>query len=78
MEGEVKSNESEYKGQTLSANLPWKVQFAVPAPDGGKDIKVLAHLVSGRTSLSKLSLCLLCMGRRGFWIREARGGVCRG
>jgi hypothetical protein len=52
LEGTVLSNETQYHDKdgepiTLSANLPWKVEFKVPAPDGGKDVKVLAHLVSG-------------------------------
>ncbi|EFN58845.1 hypothetical protein CHLNCDRAFT_140698 [Chlorella variabilis] len=34
------------KKHDLSATLPVKVQFMVPAPDGGKDVKVLVHLVS--------------------------------
>ncbi|GAB4820747.1 hypothetical protein N2152v2_007793 [Parachlorella kessleri] len=43
LEGTVLSDESQYKGQKLSANLPWKVQFSVPGPEG-KDVKVIAHL----------------------------------
>lgn len=45
-EGTVVQNVAQYKGQELSANLPWKVEFAVPAPDGGaKPVKVLTHMV---------------------------------
>lgn len=43
-EGVVVQNVSDYQGQTLSANLPWKVEFQVPGPEG-KNVKVLAHLV---------------------------------
>jgi hypothetical protein len=47
----VQANVGDYKHHdgkqhTLSATLPVKVQFMVPAPDGGKDVKVLVHLVS--------------------------------
>lgn len=44
LEGVIQANVTEYKGEILSANLPWKIQFSVPAPDGGKDVKVIAHL----------------------------------
>ncbi|KAI3436639.1 hypothetical protein D9Q98_006055 [Chlorella vulgaris] len=50
MEGVVlQPNVGDFKHQDgkqheLSATLPVKVQFAVPAPDGGKDVKVIAHL----------------------------------
>jgi hypothetical protein len=52
MEGTViKPNVCDYKHHDgkqhlLSANLPVQVQFMAPAPDGGKDVKILAHLVS--------------------------------
>lgn len=46
MEGVVQADVSQYKGLTLSANLPWKVQFQAPGPEG-KPVKVIAHLVSG-------------------------------
>lgn len=45
LEGTVVQNVTQYNGIELSANLPWKVQFEVPAGDG-KPVKVLAHLVS--------------------------------
>lgn len=32
-----------FKGKQLSSNLPYKVQFMVPAD--GKDVKVISHLV---------------------------------
>ena len=34
-----------YKGAKLSANLPYKVEFAIPQ-EGAKPVKLLAHLVS--------------------------------
>jgi len=46
MEGIVQADARKGDGIELSATLPWKVQFAAPAPDGGKDVKVIAHLVS--------------------------------
>ena len=51
MEGTVLlPNVNDYQGQdgrqhTLSANLTVKCQFAAAAPDGGKDVKIIAHLV---------------------------------
>lgn len=33
----------DFKGKKLSANLPYKVEFRIPADD--KDVKVIAHLV---------------------------------
>ena len=44
MVGEVLDQVDTYKGHELSATLPLKVQFAVPAD--GKDVKLIAHLVS--------------------------------
>ena len=32
-----------FKGKKLSSNLPYKVQFMVPAD--GKDVKLISHLV---------------------------------
>lgn len=34
----------QYKGQKLSANLPYKVEFMIPV-EGSKDVKLIAHLV---------------------------------
>ena len=34
-----------YKGAKLSANLPYKVEFAIPQEDGAKPVKLIAHLV---------------------------------
>lgn len=42
-EGVVQGNVAEWKGQTLSANTPWKTLFMVKGPDGN-DVKVIAHL----------------------------------
>ncbi|CAN6465399.1 unnamed protein product [Victoria cruziana] len=42
MEGEVKDNVSVWKGKHISANLPFKVQFATQVD--GRDIKFFAHL----------------------------------
>ena len=45
MEGVVQGDARKGNGIELSATLPWKVQFAAKGPDG-KDVKVIAHLVS--------------------------------
>jgi hypothetical protein len=45
LEGVVQADARQFKGMELSATLPWKVQFEVAAPDGGKPVKVIAHLV---------------------------------
>ena len=45
MEGTVTAIVKEHKGKELSANLPIRVQFALPATDGGKETKLIAHLV---------------------------------
>ncbi|KAF3785854.1 Ferredoxin-thioredoxin reductase variable chain [Nymphaea thermarum] len=42
MEGEIKDNVSIWKGKHISANLPYKVQFA--AQVGDRSIKFFAHL----------------------------------
>lgn len=44
LEGVVQQDVRSYNGINLSANLPWKVQFAV-ADVEGKTMKVIAHLV---------------------------------
>lgn len=44
MEGTVLDIVTEYNGKELSANLPVKVQFALPAEDGGKEGKAICHL----------------------------------
>lgn len=45
MEGTVVEVVKVYKGQELSATLPYKVQLDIPAPaDGGKAPKVVVHL----------------------------------
>ena len=44
MEGEAVENVNNFKGEVLSANLPWKVRFDPPGPDG-KPAKVIVHLV---------------------------------
>ncbi|EIE27668.1 hypothetical protein COCSUDRAFT_55657 [Coccomyxa subellipsoidea C-169] len=35
----------QYKGEKLSANLPYKVEFMIPV-EGSKDVKLIAHLAS--------------------------------
>ena len=45
MEGTVSAIVKEHKGKELSANLPVRVQFELPAKDGGKETKLIAHLV---------------------------------
>ena len=45
MEGTVTAVVKEHKGKELSANLPIRVQFALPAADGRKETKLIAHLV---------------------------------
>ena len=45
MEGTVSAVVKEHKGKELSANLPVRVQFELPAKDGGKETKLIAHLV---------------------------------
>ena len=45
MEGTVTAVIKEHKGKELSANLPIRVQFALPADDSGKEAKLIAHLV---------------------------------
>ena len=45
LEGTVTAVVKEHKGKELSANLPIRVQFALPAADGGKETKLIAHLV---------------------------------
>lgn len=44
MEGEAVENVALFKGEVLSANLPWKVRFDPAGPDG-KPVKVIVHLV---------------------------------
>ena len=45
MEGTVTAVIKEHKGKELSANLPIRVQFILPADDSGKEGKLIAHLV---------------------------------
>lgn len=40
-------------GKPLSANLPYKTQFLLPL-DGGKDQKLIAHLVTFNSHLQRL------------------------
>ena len=53
-----------YKGKQTSANLPYKVVFKIP--QDGKDVKLVAHLVSLKSSVeaefqsSTAYLCLIC------------------
>jgi hypothetical protein len=44
LEGTLVANVMEYKGKTLSANLPYRIQFQLEG-DGPKPIKLFAHLV---------------------------------
>jgi len=44
MEGTVLGVIDKHNGKELSANLPVKVQFKLPAEDGGKEGKLIAHL----------------------------------
>jgi hypothetical protein len=58
-----------YKDKKLSANLPYKVEFLIPAD--GKDVKLIAHLVS-------VPLCCLVM-KRGQVAKPLEGeGVANG
>jgi hypothetical protein len=57
MEGVVQADARKGDGIELSATLPWKVQFAAPGPDG-KDVKVIAHLVSSPIYFSSLCFSL--------------------
>lgn len=45
MEGDLVSDVRQYKGQELTPNFSWKVQFQRTSPDGGKPSKFFAHLV---------------------------------
>ena len=45
-QGTVKSIVKKFQGKELSANLPYKVEFILPTEGDGKDLKVVAHLVS--------------------------------
>ena len=44
-EGTVVKDVTEYKGKTLSANLPYKVQFSMEKEGSSKPLKVFIHLV---------------------------------
>ena len=50
MEGVVQGDARKGDGIELSATLPWKVQFLPKGPDG-KEVKVIAHLVSSPINL---------------------------
>ena len=41
-----------YKDAKLSANLPYKVEFAIRKEEGTKPVKLIAHLVRGLQSIS--------------------------
>lgn len=45
LEGELMEVIEKYQGKQLSANLPYKTLFMIPK-DGGKDQKLIAHLVN--------------------------------
>ena len=45
MEGTLIEVIEKFQGKQLSANLPYKTQFMIPK-DGGKDMKLIVHLVS--------------------------------
>lgn len=45
MEGDLLSDVRQYKGQELTPNFPWKVQFQRTNPEGGKQSKFFVHLV---------------------------------
>ena len=49
MEGTLVEVIEKYQGKQLSANLPYKTQFMIPK-DGGKDMKLIVHLVSPRAA----------------------------
>jgi hypothetical protein len=79
-EGVVVENVMNYKGQELSANLPWKVQFLVDGPEG-KPVKVLAHLVRAPLlpplTLRRRARWCAAIGRnRRAWAERRRGRAC--
>ena len=56
MEGTLVEVIEKYQGKQLSANLPYKTQFMIPK-DGGKDMKLIVHLVSPRAAKNTHFVC---------------------